>query len=101
MTHETAPRPEQSKGPHKKTIRDPHETLRLAVEAYPEGVVHSSGHKTKNAAVSAKKRVDYRKGLWVELDEYHLVAWVVEEPDKGTWAMVVGVEFPLDRGALD
>lgn len=84
----------------KKAVRKPRQTVAEAVDAYPDGVVHSEGHRTRNAARSAQKRINLRKGAWAAFEEYAIEAAVVNDAEGG-WSVVVYVTDPrLDRGAL-
>lgn len=94
----------------KKALRRPEATVKMAVESYPEWVVHSEGHVSRNAARTTQKYIRGRKGMWSDYYEYNLKVEVFpdfpedheKDPDgyTGTWCVAVAVEFPIDRGAL-
>lgn len=95
----------------KKAMRRPKDTVRLAMDAYPDWVVHSEGHVSRNAARTSQKYIRARRGAWEEFEEYNLEVQVFPDfPElfkeqgtlyRSTWNVAVCVQFPLDRGALD
>ncbi len=96
----------------KKALRRPKDTVAQAVENYPNYVVHSEGHVSRNAARTSQKYIRSRRGAWEEFDEYNIhVAVFPDFPEdfkelgpsgyEGTWCVAICVEFPIDRGSLD
>jgi hypothetical protein len=74
-------RPFEPSTTKKKSLREPHETVRLAREAAGRAVVHSEGHTTKNAARSAVKRIHSGQfSAWREF-KGSLHAYVIDYDD--------------------
>src|ERR1044072_69500 len=94
----------------KKALRRPKDTFQHAMDSYPEWVVHSEGHVSRNAARTSQKYIRARKGAWAAFDEYNIKVGVFpdfqEEYDagpntyKGIWWVAICLDFHLARGMV-